>query len=57
MTQHALFWVSTPKAWKQLFVKIYEYQCLCIIIHSGQDIEMTNVFFDRKFDKEHAVQI
>ena len=45
MTQQSLFWVSTPQIENihlQTYINIY---VQCSIIHSGQDMETTGVFW------------
>ena len=55
MTQQPLFWVSIPQNWEHLFAKMYVSYVQCSIILGGQDIETTDVFFDRWLDKEDVV--
>ena len=51
MTQQS-FWISTQKNFKTFIHKD-----ICSIIHSGQDMETTKVFFDRGLEKEDVVCI
>ena len=59
MPQQSLFCVFTQNTWKHLSTKIYTPPIFiaALFIHSGQDMEITEVSFNRLSDKENVVHV